>query len=142
MKRALGAVALVAVAALTFAACGGASDTSSMNHSADSGMNMGGGSHKNAAVQAGAREISVNAKSFAFMPSEITIQAGEDVTIVLGSTDVPHDFVVQGQGHVVGANAGTQAKGGLMIARAGTYKFWCSVSGHRTAGMEGIITVE
>ena len=84
----------------------------------------------------------MNAKSFAFMPSEITIKAGEHVTIVLESTDVAHDFVIQGEGHVVGANAGKQAKGGLMIARAGTYKFWCSVSGHRTAGMEGIITAE
>ena len=142
MKRALGAVALGTIAALALAACGGGSGNSSMNHSMDSGMDMGGGSHKNAAIQTGAREISVDAKSFAFEPSRITIKAGEDVTIALESTDVAHDFVVQGQGHVVGANAGKQAKGGLMIDKPGTYKFWCSVSGHRTAGMEGTLVVE
>lgn len=142
MKRALGAIALATIAALAFAACGGGSDNSSMNHSMDSGMDMGSGSHKNAAVQAGAPEIMVDAKSFEFTPSPITIKAGEDVTIVLKSTDVAHDFVVQGQGHVVGANAGQQAKGGLMIDKPGTYKFWCSVSGHRAAGMEGTLVVE
>jgi plastocyanin len=142
MKRALGAVALVAIAALAFVACGGGGDDSSMNHSMESGMDMGSGSHKNAAVQAGAREISVDAKSFAFKPSQITLEAGENVTIVLEATDVAHDFVVQGQGHVVGANAGKQAKGGLVIDKPGTYEFWCSVSGHRTAGMEGTLIVQ
>ena len=142
MKRALGAVALATIAALAFAACGGGSDHSSMNHSMGNGMGMGSGSHRNAAVQTGAREISVDAKSFEFNPSQITIKAGEDVTIVLDSADAEHDFVVQGQGHIVGANAGKRAKGGLMIDKPGTYKFWCSVPGHRAAGMEGTLTVE
>jgi plastocyanin len=132
----------VVITALAFAACGGGSDDSSMKHSMDNGMDMGSGSHKNAAVQAGAREISVDARSFAFSPSEITLNAGENVTIVLKSMDVAHDFVVQGQGHVVGANAAKQAKGGLMIDTPGAYKVWCSVSGHRTAGMEGTLVVE
>ena len=142
MKRILGAVALVAIAALAFAACSGGGDNSSMNHSMDSGMDMGSGTHTNAAVQNGAREITVGATSFAFTPNRITLKAGENVTIVLKSMDAAHDFMVQGQGHVVGANAGKQAKGGLMIAKAGTYKFWCSVAGHRTAGMEGTLIVE
>lgn len=142
MKRALGAVALATIAALAFAACGGGSDNSSMNHSMDSGMDMGSGSHENAAVQADASEIMVDAKSFEFNPSQITIKAGDDVTIVLDSADAEHDFVVEGQGHIVGAKAGKQAKGGLMIDQPGTYKFWCSVSTHRSAGMEGTLTVE
>lgn len=110
--------------------------------------NMGGGHHHagsgggNAATTAGARRIKVIARNFAFDPDEITIEAGEKVTIALGSRDVFHDFVVKGKGHIVGADGGKTKKGGLRIKQVGTRKFWCSVPGHRAAGMVGTITVE
>jgi len=54
---------------------------------------------------------------------------------------VLHDFVVQGVGRVVSAKAGKTRRGSLMMAKPGKYKFWCSVRGHRAAGMVGTITV-
>lgn len=90
---------------------------------------------------AGARTIPVTASGFAFSPTAITIGAGEDVTIALTADDLTHDFEVQGVGHVVHAKKGRTAVGGLRIATPGTYRFWCTVPGHRRSGMVGTITV-
>jgi plastocyanin len=87
------------------------------------------------------RTIRVDGRSFAFEPNTITISAGERVKIVYRSLDVYHDLVVQGIGRVVKANGGKTRRGTLTITEPGTYKFWCSVRGHRSGGMKGTITV-
>ena len=91
---------------------------------------------------AAGRAIRIDGKSFAFLPNTITIHAGERVTIVYHSLDGFHDIVVKGVGRVVKAGGGQTRRGKLMIAKPGTYKFWCSVRGHRSAGMVGKIVVQ
>jgi uncharacterized cupredoxin-like copper-binding protein len=54
-----------------------------------------------------------------------------------------HDVVVEQNGKKFGETpviTGTTAKLSLNL-KPGTYKFYCSVPGHRMAGMEGTITV-
>ena len=114
-------------AALVLSACGGGSSGS-------------GNGHK---VVPGAPVIEVQAKSFSFSPSTITIKAGEDVTIKLSAQDAYHDFAVdKGVGTVVSANGGATKQGGLKITKPGTYTFYCTVPGHRAAGMEGKLIVQ
>lgn len=134
----------VAIASLAFATVGmGIAFAGGDGHDMGSGHSTGGQrKHENAPTVAGAREIAVDAALPTFTPKAITIGAGEDVTIVLTSGDVFHDFMVQGKGHVVGAKANTTRKGGLRIDKPGTYKFWCSVKDHRPAGMRGTIVVQ
>lgn len=143
MRRIFIAVLVLSLAGLSIAAMPQGEDHDGHGNGGH-GMDMGGGGDhgKNAAVVAGARQIKVKATSFRFAPKQIKVQAGEDVTIVLTSKDVFHDFMVQGIGHVVGAKKDKTAKGGLMIDTPGTYRFWCSVSGHRGAGMKGTIVVQ
>lgn len=139
MRRALTILA-VAFAGTAIVACGDGTG----NHMNDQTMmDHGGGNGQgtNAPVTPDAREIRVSSDSFSFSPEEITLDAGEAVTIVLTSDDGFHDFVVKGQGHIVGAKRGKTVEGGLRIDEPGTYKFWCSVPGHRSAGMEGTIVV-
>src|SRR5262245_57541623 len=123
---------------LTLAACGGG------------GGGGGGGDHGssegNAPVAPGAREIAVDARSFEFDPSAIDVNAGEDVAIKLHSEDQTHDFVIEAKGqepkeHVVQVAGGKTASGGFSIAEPGKYTFYCSLPGHRAAGMVGTITV-
>jgi len=103
---------------------------------------MGHDGEANTPMVDGAREIEVTGTSFAFDPEEITVAAGEDVTIVLTADDILHDFTVEdAEGHVA-ADAGETASGGLRIDEPGTYTFYCSVEGHREAGMEGTLVVE
>jgi plastocyanin len=89
----------------------------------------------------GARVVDVEASSFAFAPKRITIGVAEDVTISLRSKDVLHDFVVQDVGHVAAAKKKPK-QGGLRLHEPGTFRFWCSVPGHRAEGMRGTIVVE
>lgn len=107
-----------------------------MNKSATKGS-MGG----SCPTVAGAREIAITGGAYAFTPNAITLAAGEDVTIALTADDIAHDFYVKGIGHIAHAKAGKTAMGGLRIDEAGTYKFWCTVAGHKKAGMTGVITV-
>lgn len=146
MRRSIAIIALLLAGSLVLAACGGSSDDSSSSDS--KGMSdqsgMGGGPSgmvANRPVVAGAREIPVEAGALSFTPKRIQLTAGEDVTIVLTSIDIAHDFYVDGIGHVVHAPARKTAKGGLMIEKPGTYKFWCTVKGHKAGGMVGTITV-
>lgn len=136
-----------AVFALALATPGVAlASTSASSHHGGDDMDMGGHGDGhgggNAPTVDDAREIQVKAGRLRFSPKAITVAAGEDVTIALTSTDTFHDFVVKGTGHVVGAKRKKTAEGGLRIDEPGTYKFWCSVSGHRAAGMKGTIVVE
>lgn len=97
------------------------------------------GSEKNAAVVPGAPEMSVTSKAYTFTPKEIRVIAGTDVTLVLTTSDLPHDITIEGIGHIAHASSGKPARGGLKIMRPGTYVFYCSVKGHRAEGMTGTI---
>jgi plastocyanin len=93
-------------------------------------------------VVEGARPVEVTADDFAFDPDEITAEAGEDLVIVLTSGDMLHDFTIDELDAHVAAGGGDTAEGGLSAAEPGSYTYYCSVPGHRNAGMEGTLTVE
>ena len=96
---------------------------------------------KNCATVEGAREIAITGEAFAFDATDLDMTAGEDVTIALTSGDIAHDFYVKGVGLIVHAKAGKTSMGGLRIDEPGTYEYWCTVKGHKKAGMTGTITV-
>ena len=93
-------------------------------------------------VAEGARRIEVNATSFAFDPDEITVDAGEDIAIVLTSDDLLHDFAIDEIDVHVAAEKDETAEGGLNAETPGEYTFYCTIAGHREAGMEGTLTVK
>ena len=128
-RTTLAAVALGA-GTLLLAACGD-----------DHGGAHGGGGAASP-VADGARRIEVTGEDFAFEPDQITVEAGEDVAIALTSVDIVHDFTIDDLDVHIDANRGDTVEGGLTVDEPGTYTFYCSVPGHRSAGMEGTLTVE
>ena len=72
-----------------------------------------------------------------------TLPAG-DVTITLNNeSGLPHDVTfegVNGDAPVVVTN-GQDTDTGSVTLQPGTFTFYCSVPGHRQAGMEGTVTV-
>jgi plastocyanin len=93
-----------------------------------------------------------------FDPTEFIIAAGQPITLELTAGSVEHDFVVEGAGRYGTAEAGHEADNPddlhvahadedetvaetFMIDRAGTYTVYCSVPGHRCAGMVAILEV-
>lgn len=118
-----GAVALAAT--LSLAACGG-------GDGAD-GAAAGG----DAAVQV------TGTDALAFEPSRLTAPVGEVTVELTSEPGTNHTFTIEelGDQEVVEAAAGETASGTVQLA-AGSYTFYCSVPGHRDAGMEGTLTVE
>ena len=145
-------LALVATSSLVLAACGDDDSNSADMPMSDAGMDgpMGGGMGDDGAmghdetspVADGARRIEVTARSFEFDPDEITVAAGEDVAIVLTSEDLLHDFTIDELDAHVAADADETSEGGLRADEPGRYTFYCTVVGHREAGMEGTLIVE
>ena len=111
--------------------------------------------------------LSVAAKEFAFAPAVLTVKAGQPVTISLQNTGaVEHDWSVREieisgeakssgdapSGHMMGGMgdepklhvaAGIGGKGTLTFtpSKPGTYEYYCTVAGHKEAGMVGTLTV-
>ena len=109
-------------------ACGAGDDPTMGTPEAD--MPMSDGHEATKPPAEGARQI------------EVTAAVGEDVAIVLTASDVEHDFVIdEFDAHVV-ADAGETATGGFTAAAAGRFTYYCSVPGHRDAGMTGALVVE
>ena len=142
MRRSLVVVVLSVFALTLLSACGDGENATSSNPPAA----PDGGSHddhgESSPAAEGARRIEVNATSFAFDPDEIEITAGEDVAIVLSSEDILHDFTVDGLDVHVAADRGETAEGGLRAEEPGEYTYYCTIVGHREAGMAGTLIVE
>ncbi|MEW6475226.1 MAG: plastocyanin/azurin family copper-binding protein [Actinomycetota bacterium] len=123
----------VATLALAGSACGG-------------GHSHAGHSHRGAMQSPplpGAREIRVEARSFAFSPAEIHLKPGETANVVLAPADILHDLTVVGVPVHVVAEPGQTAAGGLTAPdRPGRYAFVCTVPGHREAGMAGVLVID
>ena len=91
----------------------------------------------------GAREIAVTASALRFTPAEIHVRAGEDVTVVVAAGDTSHDFTIDEFGFHVAASPGQPGRGSFHApATAGRYTAYCSVAGHREAGMIATVIVD
>lgn len=90
-----------------------------------------------------AKEIVVKGTEYEFNPPTLTVDKGEKMKVIfknIGSTG--HNFVID----ELGVSTGTVSPGStetveFTASKTGTFDFYCSLPGHRSAGMEGQITV-
>lgn len=77
-----------------------------------------------------------------FEPTQLAVEAGTVAIELVSGERVPHNVVIEeaGDTEVVLADQG-QTEVGTIDLEPGTYTFYCGIPGHRTAGMEGILTV-
>jgi uncharacterized cupredoxin-like copper-binding protein len=79
-----------------------------------------------------------------FLASNATAKPGKVTLRSLNKSATPHDIAVTGGGldqiGPVVSNGGTSTVS--VTLKAGTYTFYCSVPGHRQAGMQGTLTVK
>ena len=131
-------------------------------HDADADMDMA----ADALFDHDAHEtISIEMKDIAYAQPDITVPAGEIIEIELTNTGaIPHDFTIEKIDAVFGVHgdhdpvaghddhgdalavhhaleAGDAAEVRLQVHEAGTYEFYCTVPGHKEAGMVGTLTV-
>lgn len=84
-------------------------------------------------------ELVVEGSDFKFNPAQISFQAGEKVKLIFKNTgEARHDFVIEGLNTRTKLIVpGTSDTVEFIAPDTGTYTFYCSVPGHRQAGMEG-----
>ena len=87
--------------------------------------------------------ITVDAGNFYFDPEKITADPGI-ATIKLTAENGIHDFVFDDDaypGFHLEADGGGSSQSKKIDLKAGKYTFYCTITGHRSQGMEGTLTV-
>jgi plastocyanin len=132
---------LLAITALAcmglLAACG--SDDSSSSSSSSS-------SSDSSSSTAASGDLTVTADKsgqLAWDPTELTAKAGK-VTVTLDNpSPVAHDIQVEGGDVEETSDLVTAGKTSLSLdLKPGTYEYYCTVPGHKDAGMDGTLTVQ
>jgi glucose dehydrogenase/plastocyanin len=96
-----------------------------------------------AAEASGGEGVQVSAVDIAFEPKEFTIAANTDVVVTITNNGaLQHDFTIDELGVKSDLLGGGESTEVTINAAAGTYEYYCSVTGHREAGMVGTLTVE
>lgn len=77
-----------------------------------------------------------------FVPNSLATSAGAVTVELTSAGSEEHTFVIEelDDQEVVAAQDGETASGTLTLD-AGSYTFYCSIEGHRAAGMEGQLDV-
>jgi plastocyanin len=142
MKKA--ALLLLVLAPLLLAACGDSDDDTSTAPATETTSEGGGGGG-----EAGGSVIAIDAAEgteLAYEQKSAAAKAGPVTVEFANPQSLTHDVVVEDpKGEDVGrteliADSSTSASIGDL--KAGEYTFYCSVPGHREAGMEGTLTVK
>ena len=96
---------------------------------------------------AGATVLNIAANpsgQLAFTKSKLTTKAGKVEVIFTNASSLDHDVVIATSGGKVVGKTPIFAKGKksfTVTLKAGKYVYYCSVPGHRQAGMQGTLTV-
>lgn len=153
MKKLAAVLVVAALASFGLVACGGGSDSTSSESSSASGgaaetteKSEGGEAEGGTAGSAGAVDIEADPEgSLAFTSDSAAAKAGKVTVDFTNSSPVPHDVTIEGEGGETLAQTEVFAEGSESVTanlKPGTYTFYCSVPGHREAGMEGTLTVK
>lgn len=87
--------------------------------------------------------IEVHTVDIAFEPKELTIPANTDVTVkIVNDGALQHDFAIDELDIVSDLLSSGDSTTVTINAAPGTYEYYCTVTGHREAGMVGTLTVE
>lgn len=86
-------------------------------------------------------QLAVTATYPRFQPSTITLTKGRLLRLTVTATDTNHTFTVDELGINVAVGRGQTVTKEVKVEKAGTFKFYCTVPGHRGAGMEGTLRI-
>ena len=151
MKK-VAVAAVMVLAALALVACGGSSDSSSSEStpatesSSEGGANAGGGEAEGGSAGSAATvDFETASSGLAYTSKSATSEAGEVTVDFTNPQAVPHDVAIEDSSGEVVAQTEELTEGSDSTTanlKPGTYTFFCTVPGHREAGMEGTLVVE
>lgn len=150
MKKALFALVLV-IASIALVACGGSSSSSSGSEASETGATTessesGGGAEGGTAGSASSVQIETDPNgNLAYTTTSATAKAGKVTVDFTNSQPLTHDVAIENSnGEEVGKTELIEEGSDSTVVelKPGTYTFFCTVPGHRQAGMEGTLTVK
>lgn len=151
-SKALFSLLAVPAALLALAGCGSSSSSSSSSAStpAETPTTSSASTSTPAPASEGSEGGSVKLEAnpegqLEYNTKSLSAKAGKVSVDFTNSSALPHNVTIESSGgEQVGATP-TFAGGSKSVTvnlKPGTYKFFCSVPGHRQAGMEGTLTVK
>ncbi|HEX3172670.1 MAG TPA: plastocyanin/azurin family copper-binding protein [Solirubrobacterales bacterium] len=152
MKKVAALLALV-LASVALVACGGGDDSSSSNattNGANSGESGGGAAEAGNKSEEGGGGTTVAFEAdpggqLAYTATEASAKAGQVTVDFNNPQGLTHDVAIEDSGGKTVGKTELIAEGEdstTVNLKPGTYTFYCSVPGHREAGMEGTLTVK
>jgi plastocyanin len=152
--RRKGALCVVAIAAIVpaVAGCGGSSSSATNTQSSpatstaaatqtttsSSTANAGGGSTAAAAVL----NVQASASELAYVPNTLSAPAGRIMIRMTNPSQLQHSIALAVSGVQPGPVVGNGGMSEVVATLTpGTYTYYCTVPGHRQAGMTGTLTV-
>jgi plastocyanin len=108
------------------------------------GGSEGGGAAAGAGGPGGTIEIAADESELKFDKTELTTKPGKVKIDFENPSSIPHDVEIEAEGKELGGTEEiTKSKTTATVElKPGTYTFFCSVPGHREAGMEGTLVVK
>jgi plastocyanin len=140
----------LAIGLLALSGCGSSSSSTSSSASTPAATSSSATSStatSTAPAAAGGQTLSLAANSegqLKYNTTSLTAKAGHVTIDFANMSPLGHNVTVESSSHaVLGATPTFQGgtKSLSLTLKPGTYKFYCSVPGHRMAGMEGTLTV-
>ncbi len=155
MKKALLVALAIAIASLGLVACGGSDDDTTSGGAetqaegtTESGGGASGGGEAEGGTAGSAAVVDFETpegSELAYTTDSASAKAGADTINFTNVQATPHDVAIEDDGgktiaktEVISEDSAS-AKAKL---EPGTYTFYCSIPGHREAGMEGTLTVK
>lgn len=141
MKKAAALLAVMILASVGLVACGGGDDSDTTGGSTAETTTEGGGNNGgsgNLAIAAADSGLAYASDTASSSPGKVTLDFDNPQPIA-------HDVAIEDES---GATIGqteiiTDSSDSTVVdLKPGTYEFYCTVPGHREAGMEGELTVE
>jgi plastocyanin len=139
---------VLAVGALALTGCGGSKSTSSSESVPAAPATTAATTQSTAAAPAASGGLSIAADpegQLKYDKTSLTAKSGSVAIDFTNKAPLPHNVTVESSsGSTVGATPTFQggSKKLTLNLKPGTYKFYCSVPGHRQAGMEGTLVVK
>jgi plastocyanin len=152
--KSLVTVATIALTALAIAACGGSShpkqagnDPSPPAANGSSPLSASTSTSSTPAPAQASTTLAIAADpsgQLKYMPSALSAKAGNVTIDFTNKSPLPHDVVlINSSNKTVGQTPVFQGgtKSFTVTLTPGTYTYYCSVPGHRQAGMQGTLTI-
>lgn len=90
------------------------------------------------------QRVVIEARSFAYQPSRITVAPGDVWFVVTNAADIAHGFEVEGHGMeeaIAEIQPGSTDSLMVTVETPGEYEIYCPVGNHQSQGMTGTLIV-